>query len=92
MDEERAASPSKAEKTKDVSSISLACFLWFQGHVIVGTQWFRGLCTWDFADTPRLHEDIDAFVQGRAQVDPREFYPRVTEFKHDMYKDKPRPE
>ena len=91
MDEERAASPSKAE-TKDVSNISLACFLWFRGHVIVGTQWFRGLCTWDFNETPELQADIDAFVQGRAQVDPRDFYPRVTEFKRDMYKDKPRPD
>jgi hypothetical protein len=47
------------------------------------------MCHWQFANTADLTADVAAFFQGNAQVDPREYFPRVTEFKREMYKDRP---
>lgn len=89
----RAGSPSTSDEgTTDayhVGHVALACFLWFKGHGMSSKQWKDGFCSWDFISSEELHSDVTAFFQGTATVDPRRYFARVTEFKQDMYKDKP---
>lgn len=86
------ASGAASHSTNDsyeVGHVGLACYLWFKGHGITSKEWSKGLCTWNFASGSELTADVDAFFQGSASVDPREYFAKVTEFKRKMYEDKP---
>jgi len=52
-------------------------------------RWQNGLCSWLFQDSPRMESDIEEFYAGEARVNPREYFNKMTEFKRDMYKDRP---
>lgn len=86
----RADSRSTTSESKKISHVGLACYLWYKGHGMLSKEWRDGFCSWQFADSDTLQADIDAFYQGSALVDARNYFPRVTEFKQDMYKDKPK--
>lgn len=69
--------------------MSLACYLWYREHRIMDRRWQNGLCSWLFQDSPRMESDIEEFYAGEARVNPREYFNKMTEFKRDMYKDRP---
>jgi hypothetical protein len=77
-------------RLRKVGHVAAACYLWAKGHQIVKTEWSDSLCKWFFEDTAELKEDIDTFFNDEAKVNPREFFPRVTEFKRHMYEDNPK--
>jgi len=90
VDPREAAFRSTSDPT-DIGHVGLACFLWFKGHRVIGKRWkTKSVCTWDFdPKDPKVKEDIAAFFQNEALVDPKEFFPKVTEFKRKMYEDRP---
>jgi hypothetical protein len=79
----------ESENEHTVGHIGLACYLWFRGHALLRTEWRDQMCRWTFQRTETFKEDMDSFFKGQAQVDPREFFPKVTEFKRAMYREKP---
>lgn len=81
-------SPSEAAGVR-VSLMGLACFLWSQGHQITGTKWNKNVCEWTFQDDPALQKHQTEYHSGKALVDPRVYFPKVTEFKRMVYRDKP---
>jgi hypothetical protein len=76
-------------RLRRVGHAGASCYAWFLGYKIVKTEWEDSLCRWFFEDGKELRDAIDGFFAGTAQVDPREYFPRVVEFKRNMYWDNP---
>lgn len=72
-----------------VGYVALACFLWFRGHKIESSEWKNGLCTWLFEESEEMRRDASSFHGESALVNPKDYFPKVTEFKRLMYRDKP---
>ena len=77
------------DETILIGHMSLACYLWFTGEIIVEQSWEGGLCRWVFEDTQSLRATMSEYESGMARVDPRNYFPKVTEFKRFVYDSKP---
>lgn len=80
---------SREPRLRKVGHVAAACYLWSKGYEIVKTEWSDNLCKWFFEDSKEIREAIALFFDNEALVNPREFFPRVTEFKRHMYEDNP---
>lgn len=92
MDHSRSSKPPKIAW---YNHAALACYLEFIGFEVVEVRWVDGpgrpdgsptkLCKWAFEKSRELSEAIDNFFAENAQVEPRAFFDRVTDFKKRMY-------
>lgn len=80
--------PSASDATQ-VHNLNLAAFLDFRGHDLQAYKWEGDRCSWFFAWSESLDDDITAYEEGRALVDPKAYVSRLTKFKRVIYTDRP---
>jgi len=74
--------PNTFYKTNDMA---LVTYLRIQGHPPQGTRWHSSSCMWVFRVNNSLIELVDAFMDDKALVNPKEFNRHFTDTKKELY-------
>lgn len=67
------------------NDMGCVAFLMVQGHSSQRLEFDGGTGYWVFLATSKLYEDVEAFQQGTARVDPRQYNQRYAEAKRQFF-------
>jgi hypothetical protein len=79
---EKGLDPRKFYRTNDMAMVT---FLKTRGHPVQAVLWHGDTCYWNFRATDSLLDATEDFLEGLANVEPREYSRIFNETKREFY-------